>query len=221
MKKIFLAVLICATVIQVAVSQSFDFVPGNKTVINDTVQYKIGDVPSLWKVLKGTVEAQDFEGTRVISMVSRHADMTPRLPAEFVMPDRFTLEFDVYFIKGKYSRYNVSLRDESKKRTPEEKELKEIIIHINRASYGNTNASVPKTSELDQGWRRISISYDKATLKVYMDNHRLINMTEVPGTPSGLTISVEHNQDVPSLIKSIAFKVFATNTMPTSGSMGQ
>ncbi len=215
--------ILCAFVVigvQLLVAQSFDFVPGNKTIFTDNVNYKVGDVPSLWKVLKGTVEAQDFEGTRVITMVSQHADMTPRLPAEFVMPNRFTVEFEVYFVKGKHSRYNISLRDESKKRTPEEKDLKEIIVHINRVNYGNTNASVPKANELTQGWRKISVSYDKATLKVYMDNHRLINMVDVPGTPTGLTLSIEHIQAVSSMIKNFTFKTFTASTEPMSGSMG-
>jgi OmpA-OmpF porin, OOP family len=120
------------------------------------------------------------------------------------LPDAFTVEFDAYFEAGVYNQifYYVNFYDMKNQR----RTLGDMRFYINKAVYEKNEGSYPgvQRTHIDDNakWRRVSISFNHRALKVYLDDARLLNISNITVNPTGITIRGNNPQgNHQSLIK--------------------
>ncbi|TVR76085.1 MAG: OmpA family protein [Saprospirales bacterium] len=191
----------------------FDFVSGDEIIFEDNLEgERNGEFPSKWDLVRGTVENAVFNGDNVIVFINTNSNSTGGIvplitnASEDYLPDEFTVEFDAYFdhpnrtyrllfFDGKnQTNLNRSINPGSNQR------VDRLRISQNSALYESTTGHYPgfgKSSSDDAarsepGWRRVSISFNKRALKVYLDDARVLNIPNMSYNPLGLTFAY-HN----------------------------
>jgi outer membrane protein OmpA-like peptidoglycan-associated protein len=191
----------------------FDFVSGDEIIFEDNLDgERNGEFPSKWDLVRGSVENAVLDGENVIMFINTNSNsdggVVPMMTKgyEDYLPDEFTLEFDAYFdnhnrtyrilfYDGKNQRQlNRSINPGSNQR------VDRIRITQNSVTFGDTYAYYPGFGESTSddalrskpGWRRVSISFNKRALKVYLDDARVLNIPNMNYNPIGLTFAY-HN----------------------------
>ena len=188
----------------------YDFVPGEKVFFEDNlVGEENGEFPSRWDIISGNVENARLGNDKVI-MFRADSYIIPYLdnPEQDYLPDVFTLEFDCYFHENEHNQgYWVYFYD--KKNQPYIKDLDHIIVYWNFATYKGFKGYYPGVSNSAyaevEGWKHVSISFNKRALKVYLDDTRLLNIPNITANPTGITIWGDYNlhNEICSYIKNI------------------
>ena len=194
----------------------YDFVSGTEIIFEDNQQgEQNGEFPSKWDLVSGTVENANFDGENVIYFRETGNfpnGITPLLknPSADYLPEEFTVEFDAYFEKGKYSDYRVFFYDAKNK---SQKRIKDgfVRFYVNSAKYGSTgtekqleNTKFGNKDTENSRWRHIAISFNKRAMKVYLDDTRLLNIPNITDNFTGITLSVNHaRQDKNQFIKNV------------------
>ena len=176
----------------------YDFVPGDEVFFVDNHEgEENGEFPSRWDIYSGNVENAKLGNDKVI-MFREDSWIMPYLDnAESAyLPEVFTLEFDCYFNEGEnYQNYSVLFYD---KLNQKHIDLSEVHIYWNRAQMSRFEGIYPGLSASAnaeiEGWRHVSISFNKRALKVYLDDTRLLNIPNLKVRPTGISIWGDFNQ---------------------------
>ncbi len=191
----------------------FDFVPGDEIIFEDNLEgERNGEFPSKWDLVDGVVEIASLDGENVIMFrrgnINSTGGIVPLMKnsSEDYLPDEFTIEFDAYFDQpGRV--YRIMFYDGKSQRnlnrtanSGSSNRNDRIRIYQNSADYGSSDRSYypgfsAGTGEgrmSKPGWRRISVSFNKRALKVYLDDARLLNIPNMDFNPLGITIGY-HN----------------------------
>lgn len=176
----------------------FDFVSGNKVIFEDNLlDEENGEFPSRWDLVEGRAENASLDNKNVIYLMSPDTRIIPYLenPETDYLPDVFTLEFDAWFEKEEYPEFYVWFFDENNQ---EAFEIDPLVIFGNMASLrlkNNFTGFYPgKTEEYNEEesfWRHISIAFNKRSLKVYLDDARVLNIPNLGINPSGITLGAD------------------------------
>ncbi len=173
---------------------SFDFVPGDIIIFEDNLDgERNGEFPSKWDLVAGTIENASFGDDNVIFFrkATSRQGIVPLIKEnqQDYLPEAFTVEFDAYFEAGVHNQtYVVNFFDmKNQKRI-----LSDLRIYINKVNYDKSEGEYPgvKRTHIDDNakWRRISISFNKRALKVYLDDARVLNIPNITDNPSGVTL---------------------------------
>ena len=209
MKKLLYLVFLMILFSSLSLSQSkkelkvwskYDFVAGDKIIFEDDLAYEQnGEFPSRWDIYSGNVENAQLGDENVI-MFRDDSYIMPFLEnAESAyLPEVFTLEFDCYFNLGEnYQDYAVLFYD---KLNQSPIEISELRIYWNKAIMSKFEGSYPGSSASSysdiEGWRHISISFNKRSLKVYLDDTRLLNVPNLKIKPTGISIWGDFNRHI-------------------------
>jgi len=176
----------------------YDFIPGDEIIFEDapSADEENGEFPSRWDLHEGSAEIGAMNGEPIIMYLNGGGAIIPFIknPTEDYLPKVFTIEFDVWFPKGRSTsnRHFIYFRD---KKNQWHKGLDErLTITPTGLEFGNTDKRYPGTEKLGWSeeptgkWRHISIAYTKGKFKAYMDDTRLINVPHLEDNPWGLTI---------------------------------
>lgn len=171
----------------------YDFIPGDEIIFSDgpSRDEENGEFPSRWDMVSGNTEIVEFDGQNVIALTNAYATIVPYLKnsAQDYLPEVFTIEFDIYFLKKNSIAISVYLYD---KKNQSSSDAVRIAIGDDKVNVeGQSNSLKIKSSDIP-GWRHIAIAYTKGKLKVYMDATRLINIPRSRVNAQGLTISSSH-----------------------------
>jgi len=185
----------------------YDFVPGDEVFFeDDQAGEENGEFPSRWDIYSGNVENAQLGGENVI-MFRENSYIVPYLenPETAYLPEIFTLEFDCYFNTGEsYHHCNVLFYDKLNQRPPG---ISELAVYLNKASMGNFEGTYPSSGKIqkDGGWRHVAIAFNKRSMKIYIDDSRVINIPNMKIKPIGISIwgMYNHYNDKYSYIKNI------------------
>ena len=199
----------------------YDFIPGTEIIFEDNfTDEQNGEFPSRWDMSSGgLIENTVVDGENVVFFKKTNANGTPDgiLPLlknrkEDYLPEEFTFEMDCYFGPepgtGKYnggSDYYVFLYD-GKNQAGIMTSSKPIRISYNKVHQNLIGDTYPgHNSPADfQGWRHVSISFNKRALKGYLDDTRLLNIPNCEFNPTGIMISYHNVAGIhPAYIKNI------------------
>lgn len=191
----------------------FDFVPGDEIIFEDNQEgERNGEFPSKWDLVNGTVENAVLDGENVIMFINTNNNsnggIVPMMTNgyEDYLPDEFTVEFDAYFDDHNRT-YRVLFYDGknqgslNRSANPgSNNRVDRIRVTQNSVIYGDTRGNYPGFGESSRddasrskpGWRRVSISFNKRALKVYLDDSRVLNIPNMNYNPLGLTFAY-HN----------------------------
>ncbi|PKV66420.1 OmpA family protein [Pontibacter ramchanderi] len=187
----------------------YDFVPGDKVLFSDNLAgEENGEFPSRWDLNKGNAEVADFGGEPVINLVASGTSIKPLMKRENWLPETFTIEMDLYFDSDNGNvAYDIFLVDDIKdyKEAVNGHFWDPIDVRANGVrfkTYGSESQEL-KEKGVNNQWRHLSIAFNKRSMKVYLDEERLINIPNVTGTPTGLRIEVDKRIDANTMVKNV------------------
>lgn len=187
----------------------YDFVPGDKVLFADNLSgEENGEFPSRWDLNKGNAEVADFGGEPVINLVATGTSIKPLMKRENWLPETFTIEMDLYFDSDNPNvAYDIYLVDDIKvyKEEINGHFWDPIDVRANGLrfkTYGSVSEEL-KAKGVNSQWRHLSIAFNKRSMKVYLDEERLINIPNVTGTPTGLRIEVDKRIDANTMVKNV------------------
>jgi outer membrane protein OmpA-like peptidoglycan-associated protein len=150
---------------------NYDFVPGDKVLYyEDFEKSPVGDFPERLEFEEGNMEVVEWQNRRFLRM-STNADFNVPLPQ--VLPERFTLEFDLYLPSGVLKIYGPA--DDGKSSSAHS------YIQIGHGE-GGIRGSGGGEAQMDIGdepWEdivQVRIMGYKKYLKVYLNETRVANV---------------------------------------------
>lgn len=184
----------------------YNFIPGDEIIFEDDLSLEEnGEFPSRWDLVKGNAENSSIDGTKIIT-ISNRSIVTPLINKNNYLPEVCTVEFDAYFndTYSYWQYYNIRFfpGDESQKKIDEEVFAFPLKINRNGASIktriNKDNKEFKNQGKLDRdgtsGWKHIAISYNQRTLKVFIDEDRILNVPNIDLDPTAISIEAEDSQ---------------------------
>ncbi len=200
----------------------YNFVPGDEIIFYDDLEgEENGEFPSRWDILRGNAENAELDGENVIAM--KHSSIIiPLMDTDAYLPEVFTLEFDIYFDVNKNSWRTIYYLDlgkgdhgyhyfgENNKDWTTPITIKKDGIQLTMDVKGtrkNFSDAKEELKELGQGaWRHIAVAFNKRSLKIFIDEHRVLNIPNLGFKPEKFSIGYWNNHagdDEISVIKNI------------------
>ncbi|WP_266204330.1 OmpA family protein [Pontibacter kalidii] len=187
----------------------YDFVPGDKVMFSDNLAgEEVGEFPSRWDLNKGNAEVAVLGDEKVISLVQSGTSIHPLMKGEQWLPETFTIEMDVFFDSDNPNvAYYIFLVDDMKSYNTEVNgdfwdPIDVRATQVKLKTFGSESEELA-AKEVKNQWRHVAISFNKRSMKVYLDEHRLINIPNVNGKPTGLRIEVDKRVDANTMVKNV------------------
>ncbi|HEY4650744.1 MAG TPA: OmpA family protein [Pontibacter sp.] len=187
----------------------YDFVPGDKVIFSDNLSgEELGEFPSRWDLNDGNAEVANFGGEHVINLVRSTTSIKPLMKKEQWLPETFTVEMDLFFDDDNPNvAYYIYFVDDN---SNYKQELQgdfwngiEIRANMARFKTFGSESEELKAQEIKNQWRHVAIAFNKRSMKVYLDDQRLINIPNVTGKPTGMRIEVDKRVDANTLVKNV------------------
>ena len=204
----------------------FDFVSGDEIMFEDNqANEQVGEFPSQWDVLRGSAEILSVNGEKCFEIQNR-GTVIPLMKDKHYLPELFTVEFDFLFRKQQVEKDNgyenwtnadliVEFYDANDKRCFQFTfKPHSTYYHPNDAiaetsgyyewdvSGESRNGDAPKIELTTEDWHRISISFNKRALKLYMDETRLFNIPNMTA-PASFRITTDDEAEKLYFIKNV------------------
>lgn len=187
-------------------STRYDFVPGTTVLFEDRLMgEEVGEFPSRWNLLEGSAEVVMADGKPAIQVANSSA-ISPLFKQANYLPAVFTLEMDLYLDAGE--RCSLWLWDKRKGHQAVNGSLGELEIKQNEIRIpGQQLGQVLAGSDPNApgAWHHLALSFNQRSLKAYLDQNRLLNVPNVTGTPTALTISSvqAYSKTKPLLVRNV------------------
>jgi flagellar motor protein MotB len=191
----------------------YDFVPGDKVIFYDDLRSEeSGEFPMKWDIYKGSAENATLGEENVIQLNDRQTGIFPFMnDNENYLPEQFTIEFDIHFsTTSMWQNYGIKLYNKEYRNGKVIDEVKHNVIKIahSKATMGDFGAELRryKVSE-ELGWRRVSLSYNKGYLKVYVDEEKAISIPRLKFKPTMFSLITDHHPSVGEFCKVKNFRI--------------
>ena len=188
---------------------AYNFVPGDEVIFFDDLKdEENGEFPSRWDIIKGNAENAALVGENIIQF-GKTGIIMPLMETDDYLPEVFTLEFDAYFDVKKYSYRTSYYLDLGKGNHGyyyfgENNKDWVIPIRINKdgirfsmdikGTRKNFSDAKNELKDLGNGaWRHIAVAFNKRSLKMFIDEHRVLNIPNLGFKPK--MFSIGYNND--------------------------
>jgi outer membrane protein OmpA-like peptidoglycan-associated protein len=172
-----------------AVWANFDFVPGERVLFaEDFARDRVGNFPQRLELVTGNMEVVESQSKRWLRIGSGVAVSSFTIPLPQVLPQRFTMEFDLTIPWGSVAIYSAARADRlgaSPERTSAFIVLAGGATGVGRGNGEESNLVDPRglfpdffAAEGDAVSRvfRVSVEVDGRYVKVYLDQQRVANI---------------------------------------------
>jgi outer membrane protein OmpA-like peptidoglycan-associated protein len=176
----------------------YDFVAGDKIIFEDDLLIEEnGEFPSRWDLLSGSAEVASLGGENVIHLTHNNSIILPLMDKKDFLTDVFTIEFDVFFEKDGATRSDIykvrffegtnnsSRIDGNKLVTPVEIKWNEVKMG---QFGGKTKTFTDERKNWQPQWKHVAIAFNKRSLKLYMNEERLLNIPNLGYKPKMFSI---------------------------------
>ena len=192
----------------------YNFVPGDQIIFeDDLVTEESGEFPSRWDLLQGSAENASLDDGPVINFENKSI-ITPLMDGEAYLPNVFTIEFDAYFddTHTTWQSYNVRFWDGTTYSQPKKGEVYwPLYVRSNGASFqvrweGKDKKYDTSKDEIKGAlptWKHIAIAFNKRSMKVFIDQHRVLNIPNLKLKPQILSIEGYTHREGTRAIKNI------------------
>lgn len=182
----------------------YDFVPGHILIFEDNQEgEENGEFPSRWDLVNGRVENAVFNEQNIIYFMTENSKVVPYLKNsdQDYLPAVFTVEFDGWFEKNEYTSFYLWFSDVKNQETVG---LDPIRISCHRGYLrkdGNIFEGLFPGEDYawnnDKSmWRHVAIAFTQRSLKVYLDEARVLNIPNMDVNPTGITIGIDNHGTV-------------------------
>lgn len=183
----------------------YDFVPGTKVLFEDKLTgEQVGEFPSRWSLLQGSAEVVTADGQPALE-VARDGSISPLFKQPNYLPATFTLEMDVFLAPAQ--RMFLWFWDERKHHQDINGDLsnleiteKGVLMPDKQLGQGVPNAATPAGR-----WHHLALAFNQRSLKGYLDQNRTLNVPDVNGKPTAITIGAQpiYGDTKPLLVRNV------------------
>jgi len=191
---------------------NYNFVPGDKVIFEDDLLWEEnGEFPSKWDLMQGIAENAMIGNEKVIKFSIDEDIVFPLMETdEDYLPEKFTIEFDAYFnreinedgnpTEDWETKYYVWLWNIKNLDTdvggayPSNDDLRKITLDYRSVEMDRFDGEIPwnpSEEKLFSKWRHVAIEFNIRSLKVYLDQHRLLNIPNIKCNPSAFFLGNE------------------------------
>lgn len=182
---------------ELVIWSKYDFVPGEKIIFEDNLLgEESGEFPSRWDLLSGGAEIASLGGENVIHFSHNNSVIVPLMDKKDYLPDVFTIEFDVFFEKDAPARSDFyairffdgtsnSVKINGKRITPIEIKWNEVKLD---KFGGKTALFKDERKKWQPKWKHVALTFNKRSLKLYLDEERMLNIPNLGFKPSMFSI---------------------------------
>ena len=196
----------------------FDFVSGDEIMFEDNqANEQVGEFPSQWDVLRGSAEILSINGEKCFEILNE-GTVIPLMKDKHYLPELFTVEFDFLYRDAQVEDDNgykdwmnaelyVEFYDANDERCFQMRFYPNTRYSLTPnyewdASGERRNGSVSEFKLTTEEWHRISISFNKRALKLYMDQTRLFNIPNMTA-PASFRIATDEKAEKLYFIKNV------------------
>ncbi len=181
----------------------YDFVAGDKIIFEDNLaREESGEFPSRWDLLSGSAEVASLNGENVIHFSNRNSIIFPLMNKKDFLPEVFTIEFDVFFEDGGakwLDAYKIRFFEGIGNTVKiEGKYVNVIDIRWNEVKMGQfggkTKSYVEEKKNWQPKWKHIAISFNKRSMKLYMDEERMLNIPNLGYKPKMFSVGCQFDE---------------------------
>ena len=181
----------------------YDFVAGDKIIFEDDLSSEeSGEFPSRWDLLSGSAEIAALGEDNVIHLTHNNSIVLPLMDKKDFLKDVFTFEFDAYFEKDATTRTDVYkirfFEGIHNSAYMDGKSISPIDISWNSVKMGQfggyTTGYEDEKKSWNGKWKHIAISFNERSLKLYMDEERLLNIPNLGFKPKMFSIGAHFDQ---------------------------
>lgn len=184
----------------------YNFVPGDRIIFEDDLtSEENGEFPSRWDLNKGSAENAKLDNTNIINMENRSI-ITPLMESDDYLPEIFTIEFDAYFndVYSSWQSYDIRFWQGDNHLSEGKDVFWPVNIFQDGASTQTRIQDIDKKYNANDGtvkgelpgWKHIAISFNKRSLKVFVDEYRALNIPNYGYSPKLISIgSYLHNPE--------------------------
>ena len=176
----------------------YNFVPGDEIIFEDDLAgEENGEFPSRWDLAAGNAENAKFGEENIIRFENRSI-VNPLMETEQYLPEVFTVEFDAYFndVYYNWQSYGIRFWQGTNHHSVARDVFYPIEIFRDGATthtklQGNSkkfDAHDPSGIGESHGWKHIAISFNKRSLKVFVDEYRALNIPNYQFKPKMISI---------------------------------
>ena len=192
----------------------YNFVPGDKIIFHDDLTgEESGEFPSRWDLFQGNAENASLGSENIINMENR-AIISPLMENDEYLPEVFTIEFDAYFedVPGTWQSYRLRFWEgKGYLNISREENYHPLHIQNNGGSFqirskGNVRKYESAGNQFKEnipGWRHVALAFNKRTLKMFLDQHRVLNIPNLNLKPKIFSIEGYSYRDGIRAIKNI------------------
>ncbi|MBT8382927.1 MAG: OmpA family protein [Ignavibacteria bacterium] len=180
----------------------YDFVAGEKVIFEDDLsREESGEFPSRWDLLSGSAEVASLGGENVIHYINNNSVILPLMDKKDFLPEVFTIEFDVFFeedatIRSDYYKVRF-FEGTSNYAKIDGKSISTLDIKWNEVKMGQFGGKTKSFSEEKKNWqpkwKHIAVSFNKRSLKLYMDEERILNIPNLGFKPKMFSIGAHYD----------------------------
>ena len=180
----------------------YDFVAGDKVIFEDDLMgEESGEFPSRWDLTSGSAQNASLGNDNVIQFVHTNTIVLPLMDKKDFLPDVFTIEFDVFFeglATKRTEQYQLRFFDGKSPTARGNKKNRVIEISWDKVMMGNFGGDISGFKEEGKAWqakwKHIAVSFNVRSLKLYMDQERILNVPRVGFKPSMFSIGGQFDE---------------------------
>jgi len=192
----------------------YNFVPGDKIIFDDDLAgEENGEFPSRWDLSQGSAENAKMGDENIIRFENRSI-INPLMDEQYYLPEVFTIEFDAYFNDTYYSwqSYDIRFWQGTQYLSEGEDVFWPIQLFKDGAKTQTKTKGYQKIFDAHNeatgeviGWKHIAISFNKRSLKVFVDEYRALNIPNYGYKPKMMSIAsyMHKPEGKPMAIKNI------------------
>jgi outer membrane protein OmpA-like peptidoglycan-associated protein len=198
--------------------ENYDFVPGNTVLFfTDFSEDKVGNFARGLKYVSGPMEVVERDGVKVLRSIARS---TLLIPVGRVLPQRFTLEFDILSMNTGINDQLVFEGGKDRDRGTQSAEIdwspRGTFIIGGRQNMGNSAVSIPSAmqSQLVGNVAHIRVLMDSGYFKMYVNERRMYNNPDLPfRRDSVIRVEVHGSEEQPVFVTSIRLAESETDVL--------
>ena len=188
-----------------AAYKNYDFVAGEKTIFEDNFQYGASDKPlDKWQVLGGKASLYLQNSEACMSIDEYYTKLRPLLFGGKALPDSFSVEYDTWLDNGYDGNPGIEIHflngDKEIIVTPNKHEMTVTYPGDGREAKENPEAYFGENRFYDR-WVHISIAVYHKQLTGYLDQYKMIELSDCRLKPLALTVTGNSSQSMKILLR--------------------
>lgn len=167
--------------------QNYDFVPGNDLVFEDHfVSDEDGEFPAHWKLTAGQGVVNKLQSTPTFFLTQgNYAKVQPRITTANYLSNAFSIETDLFFSGGDFGFMVFFYSGTAEQMTLQVNSSDAICTFPESTLNANYPAGV-SGENFKNKWHHVAIAYKDKTLKVYMDQNRVLVVPDCNCQPNSI-----------------------------------